>query len=83
LNYLLLSRVLFFSDGLKWNQKSYLHGLDKNFDLSDETIKRFLLPLPIKQRNSLEPTNNTIKIKSGGLITFLINKKMKKRQPKG
>lgn len=56
-------------------QKSYIYRFDKIFDLSDETIKGFLLPMVIKQKKSLEPIDNTMKIKSGNQITFLINKK--------
>ena len=56
-------------------QKSYVYRFDKIFDLSDETIKGFLLPMVLKQKKSLEPIDNTIKIKSGNQITFLINKK--------
>ncbi|MBT3664133.1 sodium:proton antiporter [bacterium] len=56
-------------------QKSYVYRFDKIFDLSDETIKGFLLPMVLKQKKSLEPIDNTMKIKSGNQITFLINKK--------
>lgn len=56
-------------------QKSYIYRFDKIFDLSDETIKGFLLPMVLKQKKSLEPIDNTMKIKSGNQITFLINKK--------
>jgi len=56
-------------------QKSYVYRSDKVFDLSDETIKGFLLPMVLKQKKSLEPIDNTMKIKSGNQITFLINKK--------
>ena len=56
-------------------QKSYVYRSDKIFDLSDETIKGFLLPMVLKQKKSLEPIDNTMKIKSGNQITFLINKK--------
>ena len=47
----------------------------KIFDLSDETIKGFLLPMVLTQKKSLEPIDNTMKIKNGNQITFLINKK--------
>ena len=60
-------------------QKSYVYRFDKIFDLSDETIKGFLLPMVLKQKKSLEPIDNTIKIKSGNQITFLINKKNEKK----
>ena len=56
-------------------QKSYIYRFDKIFDLSDETIKGFLLPMVLKQKKSLEPIDNTMKIKSGNQITFLISKK--------
>ena len=56
-------------------QKSYVYRSDKIFDLSDETIKGFLLPMVLKQKKSLEPIDNTMKIKNGNQITFLINKK--------
>ncbi|MBT5734254.1 hypothetical protein HOI27_05575, partial [bacterium] len=56
-------------------QKSYVYRFDKIFNLSDETIKGFLLPMVLKQKKSLEPIDNTMKIKSGNQITFLINKK--------
>lgn len=56
-------------------QKSYVYRFDKIFDLSDETIKGFLLPMVLKQKKSLEPIDNTMKIRSGNQITFLINKK--------
>ena len=56
-------------------QKSYVYRFDKIFDLSDETIKGFLLPMVLKQKKSLEPIDNTMKIKNGNQITFLINKK--------
>jgi NhaP-type Na+/H+ or K+/H+ antiporter len=56
-------------------QKSYVYRFDKIFDLSDETIKGFLLPMVLKKKKSLEPIDNTMKIKSGNQITFLINKK--------
>lgn len=68
----------FWSSLVKQNltyQKSYIYRFDKNFDLSDETIKGFLLPMVLKQKRSLEPIDNTMKIKSGNQITFLINKK--------
>ena len=60
-------------------QKSYVYRSDKIFDLSDETIKGFLLPMVLKQKKSLEPIDNTMKIKSGNQITFLINKKNEKK----
>jgi len=60
-------------------QKSYVYRFDKIFDLSDETIKGFLLPMVLKQKKSLEPIDNTMKIKSGNQITFLINKKNEKK----
>ena len=60
-------------------QKSYIYRFDKIFDLSDETIKGFLLPMVLKQKKSLEPIDNTMKIKSGNQITFLINKKNEKK----
>ncbi len=68
----------FWSSLVKQNltyQKSYVYRSDKIFDLSDETIKGFLLPMVLKQKKSLEPIDNTMKIKSGNQITFLINKK--------
>ena len=60
-------------------QKSYVYRSDKVFDLSDETIKGFLLPMVLKQKKSLEPIDNTMKIKNGNQITFLINKKNEKK----
>lgn len=72
----------FWSSLVKQNltyQKSYIYKFDKIFDLSDETIKGFLLPMVLKQKKSLEPIDNTMKIKSGNQITFLINKKNEKK----
>ena len=55
--------------------KSYSYTLDNEFDLSDETIKGFLLPMVIMQKKSLEPVDSSMKIKNGNLITFLIDKR--------
>ena len=59
----------------KTSYSSYTYTLDKNFDLSDETMKGFLLPVVIMQKKSLEPVHNSMKIKKGNLVTFLINEK--------
>jgi hypothetical protein len=54
---------------------SFTYTLDKKFDLSDETMKGYLLPMVIMQKKSLEPVHSSMKIKNGNLITFLINEK--------
>ena len=59
----------------KTTYSSYIYTLDKKFDLSDETMKGFLLPIVIMQKKSLEPVHSSMKIKKGNLVTFLINKK--------
>ena len=59
----------------KTTYSSYIYTLDKKFDLSDETMKGFLLPVVIMQKKSLEPVHSSMKIKKGNLVTFLINKK--------
>ena len=59
----------------KTSYSSYIYTLDKKFDLSDETMKGFLLPIVIMQKKSLEPVHSSMKIKKGNLVTFLINKK--------
>ena len=48
---------------------------DEKFDLSDESIKGFLLPMVLKKKKTLEPIDSSMNIKSGNQITFLINKK--------
>ena len=59
----------------KTSYSSYVYTLDKKFDLSDETMKGFLLPVVIMQKKSLEPVHSSMKIKKGNLVTFLINEK--------
>jgi len=59
----------------KTSYSSYIYTLDKKFDLSDETMKGFLLPVVIMQKKSLEPVHSSMKIKKGNLVTFLINEK--------
>ena len=59
----------------KTSYSSFTYTLDKKFDLLDETIKGFLLPMVIMQKKSLEPVDSSMKIKKGNLITFLINEK--------
>ncbi len=59
----------------KTSYSSYTYTLDKKFDLSDETMKGFLLPIVIMQKKSLEPVHSSMKIKKGNLVTFLINEK--------
>ena len=59
----------------KTTYSSYIYTLDKKFDLSDETMKGFLLPIVIMQKKSLEPVHSSMKIKKGNLVTFLINEK--------
>ena len=59
----------------KTSYSSFTYTLDKNFDLSDEIMKGFLLPMVIMQKKSLEPVHSSMKIKNGNLITFLINEK--------
>ena len=59
----------------KTSYSSYIYTLDKKFDLSDETMKGFLLPIVIMQKKSLEPVHSSMKIKKGNLVTFLINEK--------
>ena len=59
----------------KTTYSSYIYTLDKKFDLSDETMKGFLLPVVIMQKKSLEPVHSSMKIKKGNLVTFLINEK--------
>ena len=59
----------------KTTYSSYIYTLDKKFDLSDETMKGFLLPIVIMQKKSLEPVHSSMKIIKGNLVTFLINEK--------
>ena len=59
----------------KTSYSSYIYTLDKKFDLSDETMKGFLLPVVIMQKKSLDPVHSSMKIKKGNLVTFLINEK--------
>ena len=63
----------------KTSYSSFTYTLDKKFDLLDETIKGFLLPMVIMQKKSLEPVDSSMKIKKGNLITFLINEKNRNR----
>ena len=63
----------------KTSYSSFTYTLDKKFDLLDETIKGFLLPMVIMQKKSLEPVDSSMKIKKGNLITFLINEKNRDR----
>ena len=49
--------------------------MDEKFDLSDESIKGFLLPMVLKKKKTLEPIDSSMKIKNGNQITFLINEK--------
>ena len=63
----------------KTTYSSYIYTLDKKFDLSDETMKGFLLPIVIMQKKSLEPVHSSMKIKKGNLVTFLINEKNAKK----
>ena len=63
----------------KTSYSSYVYTLDKKFDLSDETMKGFLLPVVIMQKKSLEPVHSSMKIKKGNLVTFLINEKNAKK----
>ena len=63
----------------KTSYSSFTYTLDKNFDLSDETMKGFLLPMVIMQKKSLEPIDSSMKIKKDNLITFLINEKNKEK----
>jgi len=63
----------------KTTYKSFIYRFDKKFDLSDETMKGFLLPMVIMQKNSLEPVDSSMKIKKNHLITFLINEKNKEK----
>ena len=63
----------------KTSYSSFTYILDKKFDLLDETIKGFLLPMVIMQKKSLEPVDSSMKIKKGNLITFLINEKNRDR----
>ena len=55
--------------------ESFIYKRDKKFDLSDESIKGFLLPMVLKKKKTLEPIDSSMNIKSGNQITFLINKK--------
>ena len=52
-----------------------IYKKDEKFDLSDESIKGFLLPMVLKKKKTLEPIDSSMNIKSGNQITFLINKK--------
>ena len=63
----------------KTSYSSFTYTLDKKFDLSDETMKGFLLPMVIMQKKSLEPIDSSMKIKKDNLITFLINEKNKEK----
>ncbi len=55
--------------------ESCIYKRDEKFDLSDESIKGFLLPMVLKKKKTLEPIDSSMDIKSGNQITFLINKK--------
>ena len=55
--------------------ESFIYKRDEKFDLSDESIKGFLLPMVLKKKKTLEPIDSSMNIKSGNQITFLINKK--------
>ena len=55
--------------------QSFIYKHDKKFDLSDESIKGFLLPMVIKKKKTLEPIDSTMNIKNGNQIIFLINTK--------
>ena len=63
----------------KTSYSSYVYTLDKKFDLSDETMKGFLLPVVIMQKKSLEPVHSSMKIKKGNMVTFLMNEKNAKK----
>ena len=52
---------------------SYKVGENTNIDFSDETIIGLLLPLVSIRNNSTSPIDDYFKIKSGDIITFLIN----------
>ncbi len=55
--------------------QAFIYKHDKKLDLSDESIKGFLLPMVIKRKETLEPIDSTMIIKDGDQITFLINMK--------
>jgi hypothetical protein len=55
--------------------QSFIYKHDKKFDLSDESIKGFLLPMVIKKKKTLEPIDSTMNIINGNQIIFLINTK--------
>ena len=55
--------------------ESFIYKRDEKFDLFDESIRGFLLPIVLKKKKTLEPIDSSMNIKSGNRITFLINKK--------
>ncbi len=59
--------------------QSFIYKHNDKFDLSDESIKGFLLPLVIKKKKTLEPIDSTMNIKNGNQIIFLINKKIEEK----
>tara|TARA_B100001027_G_scaffold53382_1_gene35700 strand:- start:573 stop:839 length:267 start_codon:yes stop_codon:yes gene_type:complete len=61
-------------------QESLIYKRDEKFDLFDESIKVFLLPMVLKKKKTLLPIDSSMNIKSGNQITFLINKKMRKKR---
>ena len=55
--------------------QSLIYKDDNKFDLTDESIKGFLLPMIIKKKSTVEPVDSKTKIRNGNQITFLINKR--------
>ena len=55
--------------------ESFIYKRNEKFDLSDESIKGYLLPMVLKKKRTLEPIDSSMKIKNGNQITFLINEK--------
>ena len=55
--------------------QSFIYKDDNKFDLTDENIKGFLLPMIIKKKSTVEPVDSKTKIRNGNQITFLINKR--------
>ena len=53
--------------------ESFIYKNDEKFDLSDESIKGFLLPMVLKKNKALEPIDSSMNIRKGNQITFLIN----------
>ena len=60
--------------------ESFIYRRAEKFDISNESIKGFLLPIVLKKKKTLEPIDSSMNIKSGNQITFLINKKMRKKR---